>query len=51
MGKKLLVTSYGSPSYLTALVPSKRLKRPCSYPVSLTDGVRESNRVEFVVEP
>jgi glycosyltransferase involved in cell wall biosynthesis len=51
MGRKLLVTTYGSPSYLTALVPRKMLKVPCSYPVYLTDGLRESNRAEFVVEP
>jgi starch synthase len=49
MGKEFLVTAYGNPNYLTALVPKKILRRPGRYPVFLTDGARRSNRLDFVV--
>jgi hypothetical protein len=49
MGKELLVTTYGNPSYLTALVPTKILRKPGHHPVFLRDGTRQSNRLEFVV--
>lgn len=49
MGKEFLVTTYGNPNYLTALVPMEILRRPARYPVFLTDGARQSNRLDFVV--
>jgi glycosyltransferase involved in cell wall biosynthesis len=49
MGKEFLVTTYGNPNYLTALVPKQFLRKPGRYPVLLRDGVRRSNRLEFVV--
>jgi glycosyltransferase involved in cell wall biosynthesis len=50
MDEKLLVTTYGGSSFLTALVPKKMLKRPSRHLVYLTDGVRKSNPAEFVVQ-
>jgi Glycosyltransferase len=49
MGKEFLVTTYGNPNYLTALVPKQILRKPGRYPVFLRDGTRQSNRLEFVV--
>ena len=49
MGKDLLVTTYRNSSELVAFVPQKVLRRPGRYPVCLTDGVRHSNQMEFIV--
>jgi starch synthase len=49
LGKRLLVTTYANPRFLTALVPKSVLRRPRQYPVYLTDGVRRSNRLMFTV--
>ena len=46
-----LATTYGDPTELTALVPTELLARPGSHTVYLSNGVSESNRVEFVVSP
>lgn len=46
-----LVTTYGNERWLTALVPVELLARPGRYSVYLSNGVSESNRLEFVVEP
>lgn len=48
---KALETAYGNPRFLTALVPDSVLRNPGRYPIYLRDGGRESNRIEFVVEP
>jgi hypothetical protein len=48
---KALETAYGNPRFLTALVPDSVLRNPGTYPIYLRDGGRESNRIEFVVEP
>ena len=49
MDNQLLVTYYTSPSLLTALVPPSLLRTSGTHEVHLSDGVRESNRLEFVV--
>lgn len=49
MGGQTLLTTYGHSAWLTALVPSEFLDRPGTYPVYLTDGLRESNRLDFIV--
>ena len=51
MGEELLTTTYVNPSYLTALVPKKLLRKALRRPVYLMDGKRESNRLEFRVTP
>ena len=44
-----LATTYGSPAFLTALVPAELVASPGTRSVYLSNGVRESNRVEFVI--
>jgi len=50
-GNRPLVTAYGSPSWLTALVPTDLLTTPGQHDVYLQSGETESNRLPFVVEP
>ena len=49
LGNRRLVTSFQSPSFLTALVPSSVLRRVGPVEVYLTDGQRRSNPLEFTV--
>ncbi|MCS7312994.1 MAG: hypothetical protein NZ742_08805 [Acidobacteria bacterium] len=51
MAEQTLPTTYGNPTWLTALVPPEFLNRPGTYPVYLTDGLRTSNRLDFIVRP
>jgi hypothetical protein len=46
-----LTTSYGNEGWVTALVPAALYREPGRYEVYLRLGARESNRVDFVVEP
>lgn len=49
MGDRQLATTYGNNRWLTALVPVELVTEPARYVVYLTDGITESNRLEFVV--
>lgn len=49
MNERPLVTAYGGPTYLTALVPPEYLAQAGTYAVYLSDGVRESNRIDFAI--
>lgn len=49
MSDRPLATTYGDPTFVTAFVPEDLLTRPGTHAVYLTDGVRESNRLDFVV--
>jgi len=46
-----LDTAYGGASLLTAIVPPELFAVPGRHEVYLQQGTRESNRLEFVVEP
>lgn len=49
LGETRLQTTFGNPAWLTALVPSEVLMKPGRYPVYLSDGIRASNQLEFIV--
>jgi hypothetical protein len=51
LGGMRLPTTYASATYLTALVPAEAIARPGQYPVSLSNGIDESNRIDLVVLP
>lgn len=51
MGETQLGSHYADPTFVSALVPGDILTRPGRYPVYLTDGVRTSDSVDFVVKP
>jgi glycosyltransferase involved in cell wall biosynthesis len=46
-----LPTTYGSPNWLTALVPADLYAQPGVYDIYLKRGATESNRLTFTVDP